>query len=188
MEFVEPIKDRNKVEAMKKLLRGSSLRNYALFSLGCNAGLRVSDLLRLTVSNVRDERGRIKDRVQVREAKTGKLKDFPISDSASKALGEYLATRRAAHDDEPLFLSRKGGHLTRQQARRIVAEAAQAVGVRERVGTHSMRKTLAYHVYREGKDIALVQSLLNHSNPAVTLRYIGVTKEDVDTAVLRINL
>lgn len=188
MEFVEPIKDRSKVDAIKKLLRGSSLRNYALFSLGCNSGLRVSDLLRLTIGDVRDERGRIKDRVQVREAKTGKMKDFPISDSAAKALGEYLTTRKTAHDDEPLFLSRKGGHLTRQQFRRIIAEAAHAVGVRERVGTHSMRKTLAYHVYREGKDIALVQCLLNHSNPAVTLRYIGVTREEVDKAVLRINL
>lgn len=188
MEFVEPIKDRSKVEAIKKLLRGSNLRNYALFALGCNAGLRVSDLLRLTVGDVRDERGRIKDRVQLREAKTGKFKDFPISESAAKALSEYLATRKTSRDDEPLFLSRKGGHLTRQQARRIVAEAAHAVGVRERIGTHSMRKTLAYHVYKEQKDIALVQTLLNHSSPSVTLRYIGVTKEDVDKAVLRINL
>jgi integrase len=188
MEFVEPIKDRSKVEAMKKLLRGSNLRNYALFSLGCNAGLRVSDLLRLTIADVRNERGRIRDRVQVRESKTGKSKDFPISDSASKALGEYLATRKTSQGDEPLFPSRKGGHLTRQQARRILVEAARAVGIHERIGTHSMRKTLAYHVYRDGKDIALVQSLLNHSNPAVTLRYIGVTREEVDKAVLRINL
>ncbi|MFD1674945.1 site-specific integrase [Alicyclobacillus fodiniaquatilis] len=188
MQFVEPIRDRNKVEAIKKLLRGSNLRNYAMFCLGCNSGLRVSDLLHLVVSDVQDEKGRIRDRVQVKESKTGKTKDFPISESAAKALAEYLSTRKGAQQSEPLFLSRKGGHLTRQQARRIIADAAKSVGVRDRIGTHSLRKTLAYHVYKEQKDIALVQKLLNHSNTGVTLRYIGVTREEVDSAVLRINL
>ena len=45
-----------------------------------------------------------------------------------------------------------------------------------------MRKTLAYNVYNETKDLALVMRLLNHSDPDHTLRYIGVVQQDLDTA------
>jgi len=49
MHFVEPIRDRKKLEVMKAVLKSKSLRNYAIFVLGINSGLRVSDLLNLKV-------------------------------------------------------------------------------------------------------------------------------------------
>ena len=114
MEFVEPIRDRKKIDAIKKVLRGSSLRDYVLFTLGINSGLRVSDLLKLQVSDVLDEKGRVKDRITIREKKTGKAKTFPFSDTVIKALKEYLLEARP---QAVLFPSRKGGGpISRQQA------------------------------------------------------------------------
>lgn len=48
------------------------------------------------------------------------------------------------------------------------------------LGTHSMRKTRGYHLYQSTKDIARVMKMLRHSSEGVTLRYIGVTQDDVD--------
>jgi integrase len=79
MEFVQPIRDKKILDTMKKILRASNLRDYNLFILGINSGLRISDLLNLKVSDVCDEKGKIKDRIAIREKKTNKLKDFPLA-------------------------------------------------------------------------------------------------------------
>lgn len=81
MEFVQPIRDRKKIETMKKILKSQNIRDHCLFVLGINSGLRVSDLLKLTIADVLDERGKVKDRITLREKKTGKVKNFPLSDN-----------------------------------------------------------------------------------------------------------
>jgi integrase len=48
------------------------------------------------------------------------------------------------------------------------------------LGTHSMRKTRGYHLYQNTKDIGRVMKMLRHSSEGVTLRYIGITQDDVD--------
>lgn len=92
MEFVQPIRDLKKIETIKKLLRQQNLRDYCLFVVGINSWLRVSDLLKLRISGV-FEKGKLKDRILIREKKTNKFKDFPLSDNAKSALKEYLKTR-----------------------------------------------------------------------------------------------
>jgi integrase len=178
MEFVQPIRERRQIEAMKRQLKGNEygLRDVCLFTLGINSGLRVSDLLKLTVGHVVDDKGKPLDRITLREQKTGKAKSFPISATAAKAISEYLATRPSADSSDPLFLSRKSkglGHLQRAQAYKIINDAARAVGITEAIGTHTLRKTFGYWAYKEGKDITLIQKLLNHASPSITLAYIG---------------
>ena len=190
MEFVEPIRDRKKIELMKKVLKGTNLRDYVLFILGINSGLRVSDLLKLRVSDIRDEKGRVKDRITVREKKTGKSKTFPLSDNVVKALKEYISRNSLDLEDESaLFPSRKGGlPITRQQAYRILNHAAKSVGIKDKIGTHTLRKTFGYHAYLAGVDITRIQALLNHSSPRETLRYIGITQNELDEIYLNLNL
>jgi integrase len=188
MEFVEPIRDRKKIEAMKKLLKGSNVRDHVLFTLGINSGLRVSDLLKLRVSDVRDEKGKVRDRITVREKKTGKSKTFPFSDTVIKALKEYLSEVELSYE-AALFPSRKGSEpITRQQAYRILNDAARAVGIKDKIGTHTLRKTFGYHAYVAGVDITRIQALLNHSSPRETLRYIGITQDELDDVYLNLNL
>ena len=106
MEFVQPIRDKKKIEDIKKILKGTSLRDYCLFVLGINSGLRISDLLPLNVSDVINGKNKVKDRITIKEKKTGKNKDFPISGTAKKAIIEYLKSREY-DSNEPLFISRK---------------------------------------------------------------------------------
>ena len=187
MEFVQPIRDLKQIETMKKLLKQQNLRDYCLFVLGVNSGLRISDLLKLKVADV-IENGKIKDRIRLREKKTNKFKDFPLSEKTKQAIKEYLKTRDYT-ENEPLFISRKNkGFLLRQQAYKILNSVAKDVGIKEKIGTHTLRKTFGYHAHKNGYDITLIQKLFNHSSPSVTLRYIGITQEELDDVYLSLDL
>ncbi len=189
MEFVQPIRDKVKIKQVKDILKGRNVRDYALFTLGINSGLRISDLLNLRIADVLDEKGKLNDRIWLREQKNGKAKGFPIGPSASKALREYLDGKRVARD-EYLFPSRRGVNkpLSRIQAYRVLNDACRTVGIKERIGTHTMRKTFGYHAYKEGMDISVIQKLLNHSSPGITLAYIGITQDDLDNVYMTLNL
>ena len=187
MEFVQPIRDLKKIETIKKLLRQQNLRDYCLFVVGINSGLRISDLLKLRISDV-IEGNKIKDRIRLREKKTNKFKDFPLSDKTKLALNEYLKTRDY-NENEPLFISRKNkGFLLRQQAYKIINNVAQEVGIKEKIGTHTLRKTFGYHAYKNGYDTAIIQKLFNHSSTSVTLRYIGITQDKLDDVYMSLDL
>ncbi len=190
LEFVQPIRDKKQIEAIKKYLKGTNFRDYCLFTLGINSALRISDLLKLKIGDVLDEKKKVKDRIQIKEKKTGKDKNFPMGDNAKKAVSEYLVTRGEYSLNDPLFISRKGdkASLQRDQAYKIINQAARAVGITDRIGSHTMRKTFAYQAYQSGIDLTLIQKLLNHSAPSVTLAYIGITQDQMDDVYLNLNL
>ena len=177
---------------MKKILLAKNIRDYCLFTLGINSGLRISDLLSLKIGNVVDAKGKILDRITLREKKTNKAKIFPISNVASKAVLDYFKTRFPYTANEPLFLSqkRKNGMpaIQRDQAYKIINAAAREIGIKETIGTHTLRKTFGYHAYKSGIAIEVLQKLFDHSTPGITLRYIGITQDDLGDVYLNLNL
>ena len=145
MNTVEPLRDKRQIDAIRKILAAQNFRDAAWFTLGINSGLRIGDLLHLTVGDVRTSVSKWRDGLHITEQKTGKTKDFPLSASAKKALAAYLATRPEAQPTDPLFPSRKHGRpLQRGQAWQILRDAAQAVGVTDPIGSHSLKNTLPY--------------------------------------------
>jgi Site-specific recombinase XerD len=176
MNFVQPIRDLDKIEAMKRELLKSGSRNYILFVMGINTGLRISDLLPLKVNDVRN-----RSHITIIENKTGKQKRHLLSNIKSE-LDQYILDM---NDDDYLFQSRNGENkpIQRYQAYNILNNAARKVGINEEIGTHTMRKTFGYHFYQKTKDVALLQNLFNHSSPSVTLRYIGINQDILDEAV-----
>lgn len=187
MEFVQPIRSGKQIEAIKIILKATNIRDYVLFVLGINSGLRISDILKLKDHDVLDEKGKVKDRIIIREQKTGKSRNFPIGKTTAKAISEYYSSHIPT--GEFIFESRKGhGPISRQQAYRILNNAARLVGIKDKIGTHSLRKTFAYTAYMRGVDITRIQKLLNHSAPSVTLAYIGITQDELDNVYLDLNL
>ncbi|MDR0649807.1 MAG: site-specific integrase [Synergistaceae bacterium] len=185
---VDPIRDIGKISKMRTVLKSRGERDVLLFTMGINTALRISDLLSLTIGDVLDGQRQIVNVVVLRERKTGKTKRFPLNAAVKKAISAYIALRPLARHSEPLFLSRRGGQLSRWQARRILKEAGASIGL-EKIGTHSLRKTFGYHVYKKtGGNIGLVQKLLNHSKSGDTLRYIGIDREAMDNVYLELNL
>lgn len=176
MEYVEPIRDREKIETVKKILKRNGTRDLLLFLMGINSGLRISDILRLKVADVYN-----KDYIEITEQKTGKYKRLPITKSFKSCLDEFIFDKMP---DEWLFESRKGHKpITRIQAYRIITSACIQAGITSRIGTHTLRKTFGYHFYKEKKDVALLQCILNHSAPSVTLRYIGINQDIIDSSL-----
>ncbi len=172
MNIVDSIKEKECINALKRVLREEGTRNLLLFLLGINTGLRVSDLLCLRVRDVKD-----KESVQIREKKTNKTKKFPIPREIRSFINEYVERKPLARY---LFKSQKSNKpISRVQAYRIIKNACMVLGV-EHTGTHSLRKTFGYHFYKQTKDIALLQKILNHSSQDITLRYIGVTQEVIE--------
>lgn len=149
-------------------------RDYLLFLIGINSGLRISDILKLKIEEVRN-----KKYIELIEQKTGKYKRFPITNSFKSELDDFIQDKT---DDEYLFSSKRGEKpISRIQAYRIICNACASVGITARVGTHTLRKTFGYHFYQENKDVALLQCIFNHSAPNVTLRYIGINQDIIDS-------
>jgi integrase len=185
MKIVHPIKNRKSIEMMKLILRKQRLRDLLLFVMGINTALRVSDLLSLTVGDIRDQEGKFRKFVTLKETKTDKVKQFPLNKAVLRVLKEYVKT--GMENSRFLFSSAKGGAISRIQAYRILNDAAHKAGI-EAIGTHTLRKTFGYHVYRRTGNLGLVQQLLNHDNSKDTLRYIGIEQEDMDSVYMRLNL
>ncbi len=176
MEYVEPIRDREKIETVKRILKRNGSRDFLLFLMGINSGLRISDILKLKVRDVSN-----KDYIEITEQKTGKHKRFPITNSFKPYLDEFIFDKTP---DEWLFESQRGDKpITRIQAYRIITEACLKAGITCKIGTHTLRKTFGYHFYQEKKDVALLQCIFNHSAPSVTMRYIGINQDIIDSSL-----
>ena len=176
MNKVEPIRSKEKIKEMKTELLKSSLRNYMLFVVGINTCLRISDILKLKVEDIKHT-----SHIEIREGKTNKGKRFFINSELRKELDRYI---KNMNDHEYLFQSRNGINkpLSRSQTYRILSEAGENVGL-EKIGCHSTRKTFGYHHYQQHKDVALLQELFNHSAPSITLDYIGVNQDVIDNSL-----
>ncbi|MBO6273036.1 site-specific integrase [bacterium] len=172
MATVEPIRDKKDIKKVEKILAKQSFRNLLLFTLGTNCGLRISDILRLNVGDVKN-----KNYIQITEKKTGKFKKFPINSKLKPMLDKFTNGRK---QDEPLFLSVWGHRLDRITSYCIIRDACREAKLEIIVGTHTMRKTFGYHHYQQFKDVVLLQKIFNHSSPTITLRYIGIEQDQID--------
>lgn len=181
MNFVQPIRDQETIEAIKGYLMQQSHRNYMLFVFGINTGLRIQDILKLKVKDVTGEY------LVMNEMKTGKRKIMKITPVLKREIKRYTADMKP---DDVLFPSRQGGKnkpIKRDMAYKIMKKAANEFGLVD-IGTHTLRKTFGYHMYQKTKDITLVQNMLNHSDKSITMRYIGMDQDMMDAAMNRFGL
>lgn len=146
-------------------------RNLLLFNLGINTGLRIGDIIKLRVKDVKR-----KESFVIREGKTNKARTVHLT-AVKSGIAEYLNDSNS--DSEWLFPSRKGdNHISTTQAYRILAKAADYIG-RDDIGTHSLRKTFGYHYYQLTKDVATLMEIFNHDSQSTTKRYIGIRDDEI---------
>jgi integrase len=175
MQFVQPIRDPEKIEQMKEVLLTRSKRDWFIFVFGINTGLRIGDILRLKVKDIRN-----RTHVSLIEGKTRKKKWVPINADLKRIIDEYTEGMK---DSDPLFPSyRTKQNLGRVQVYRILNWAADQCGLEE-IGTHTLRKTFGYHFYQKTHDVAMLQNIFNHAYPSLTMRYIGINQDMIDDAV-----
>lgn len=187
MEYVNPIRDIESINAIKNILRKQSQRDLLLFVFGINTGIRVSDLLSLKVIDIWDGE-QVKEFLYLIDEKSSHTRAHYINNAIQIELEKYLSSREFNENDY-LFKSKKNNQpITRQQAYRIIHKAAEEVGIKEKIGMHTLRKTFGYHAYRKGIAISIIMDIYHHQSPSETLRYIGINKHDQDLIKVDINL
>ena len=178
MNFVEPIRDPETVKDIGEYLKEKNEKYFVMYSIGIYSGLRISDILKLKVRDVKDKRN-----INIREKKTGKERIFPINPELSKILKPYCEDKKKW---EYLFPSgnKAASPISREYAYRILHEAGKEFGL-DNLGTHTLRKTFGYHFYMQTKDIVLLMRIFNHNEQRETLRYIGIEQDTINDAMRR---
>ena len=139
-----------------------------------NLGVRISDILKLTISDIVKDSGRY--RLDIVEQKTGKSRDFTVPSALYEFLVEYASENRIGQKARLFPVCERAI----QKQLKIVADY---LGI-EGVSTHSFRKFYATQIYQNNDyDIELVRHLLQHSSASVTQRYIGISSKRVETAI-----
>lgn len=164
------------ISTMKKGFSGSR-PNPAVATalmLEANLGLRISDILRLRLSDIVKDGERY--RLAITEQKTGKARVFTVP----LALYQFI---RCYCLDQEIQADRRIFSITERTVQRHLKTVCDYLGYRN-ISTHSFRKYYATEIYKNSHyNIALVQQLLQHSSAAVTQRYIGIQPREVEEAI-----
>ena len=157
-------------------------RNETLLITGIGLALRASELVGLKVSDVYDRQVKSYVTIRPETAKFGKERTIRIGDGIQDTIADFLDWKRQNQEScakrAPLFVSQKGGHLTRQALFEIIKRIFRYIGVEQ--SPHCLRKTGATIYYIESDyDLIATQHFLGHSDPSTTRRYIGLTSEQI---------
>jgi len=192
MNFVEPFRDKQKILAIKKLLREEkSPRNYLIFTLGINSALRASDLLRAKVGDLLTDSGDIKEYLYVKTKKTGRELKIYINENMQKAIKLYIEREPSLDPDDWLFYSKRNRDraISRIRLWVLIRRWAKLVNLNEeRFGCHSLRKTWGYHARLGGFDIETIRKKLGHRNSEVTKTYLGISQEEINSMEKSLNI
>lgn len=183
---VDPIRDEKAIKRIKRNLKKNSHRDYLLFVMGINNGLRISDLLKIKIGDVRDlEAGKT---LKIVEQKTKKDNVLMINKTIYEALHLYLKST-SLEDDHYLFQSRNKDEngdpkpLARETVSKMVKKWTK--GMRGNYSTHSLRKTWGYiQRTKFGVSFEIICKRFGHSSPAITMRYLGIEDKEVNGILL----
>jgi site-specific recombinase XerD len=151
-----------------------ALRNVALLEVLFATGIRVGELVSLTLADWSED-----DASFVVKGKGSRQRLAFLPDHRSvTALKDYLGRRRTLKvDHDAVFISATGRRLSEQGVARMLANLAPEAGITNRLTPHMIRHTVATLLLRQGADIRVVQEILGHSSIATTQRYTEVSKE-----------
>jgi integrase/recombinase XerD len=149
------------------------VRNRAMVEVLYATGLRVSELCGLQLGQVHLEAGFV--RVM---GKGRKERIVPLGDVAREWLERYLLTARApgGKPDEPIFITRLGGSLTRQGFFKILRELAVVAGIDRPISPHKLRHAFATHLLERGADLRSLQLMLGHADIGTTEIYTHLSR------------
>jgi integrase/recombinase XerD len=158
--------------------RAPGRRDRAMLELLYATGLRVSELVSLELNDVN-----LETRVLIARGKGSKERLVPVGAPAAEAVRAYLFNARdvllRGRRSKHLFVTPRGGRMTRQGFAKIVARCARAAGIRRRISPHKLRHSFATHLLEGGADLRAVQAMLGHADVSTTQIYTHVDRTHV---------
>ncbi len=157
------------------------VRNLAILELFYSSGLRISELIILTLESIDFQRKIIKV-----HGKGDKTRLVPVGNKAIEAIQNYLHLRdsfASKYSDNILFLSKTGKALDRLELSTILSQYIKLVGQQKGYSPHTLRHTFATHMLSNGADLRAIQEMLGHANLSTTEIYTHVTMKDLTKTV-----
>jgi integrase/recombinase XerD len=152
------------------------LRDRTMLEVLYATGLRVSELVKLNISQVSRQQGVLRV-----TGKGNKERLVPLGDEALDWLDRYINTARKellkGRDSDVLFPSRRGSAMTRQTFWYAIRRYTEQAGIRKHLSPHTLRHAFATHLLNHGADLRVVQMLLGHSSLSTTQIYTHVAME-----------
>lgn len=194
---VYPLKNKEDIKQMKDYFSSrieSGEREYhkevwskylLIFNLGINIALRAGDLLRLKWGDILSDKFEVKDFYRTKEQKTKKYRDVYFNSGFKKYVSEYvLEHKKEIKLKDYIFISSWGGHVEVRTLNKVLKEAGKECNIKVNLGTHTLRKTWAYQQLVAHKNdsmfLTVIQQMLGHSSPQITLRYAGLEEEWIE--------
>lgn len=201
----EPIKSMDDIFKISNyLIKKKRYRDNMLFIVGINFGLRASDLRSLRFANVINPNFTFKESFAVFEQKTRntrkrkKNRYITINRAVIESITLYLENTLNVSLSDYMFRSESNNGkynntpLTVKSLDRILKGIASDLDLNIKMSTHTLRKTFCYHQMvmsnNDTRKLLLLQKMLNHSSPAQTLDYIGITTDEITEAYKQLNL
>lgn len=151
-------------------------RNKAMLELMYSSGLRVSELINLTVNDVD-----LKNSLVRIFGKGSKERIVPLNDYATEALNNYILYHRPKlfkqKESNYLFLNNHGNQMTRQGFFKTLKKITKEKGIKSELSPHTLRHSFATHLLKYGADLRSIQELLGHSDISTTQIYTHITNE-----------
>ena len=155
--------------------KATGLRNRAMLELLYATGIRVSELVEVRQTGVDTGIGMVRV-----TGKGNKQRIIPVHDKALGAIREYLERGRAVllkgKDSPFLFVTARGGSMTRQGFWAVIKATGKKAGIFHNLSPHVMRHTFATHLVEGGADLRSVQTMLGHADLATTEIYTHVVR------------
>ncbi len=192
MNVVKAIKSEATIRAIKGIISknktANTSRNLLLWIIGTNTGLRISDILALRLKDVLDNKGEIRESLEITEKKTKRPRDIAIRPPVKSALERFFRDTGSYDPNEYLFKDRRKGKedinkpITRVRAWQMINDWGRKAGVNYKIGCHSLRKIFGSYAFKAGIPLIYISEELGHRNVEVTKRYLGITADETKNA------
>jgi integrase/recombinase XerD len=165
------------------LSKAEGQRNKAIIETLYGCGLRVSELVNLRLTDIHYSEGFV-----VVTGKGNKQRLVPVSGKALKEIDIYKLNRNklpVLHDQNILFLNRRGVRLTRAMIFTIIKDLGAKAGIRKKISPHTFRHSFATHMIEAGADLRAVQEMLGHESILTTEIYTHIDRSFLrDTLIM----
>ena len=171
MQKVQPIKKMCDIEKIKLHLKESNKRNYLLFVIGINTGIKSNQILNLKIRDVVDDEYKIKEYIGIDN------KEYFINEPISQAVKEFLEENEIDLNSY-LFESQKSDlPINRSHLYRILNKAVSECNIDIHIGNETLRKTFGYHYYYKTRDVKYLKEIFNKASQKTLFDYLGIASD-----------
>lgn len=157
----------------------TGLRNLCMLHLMLNLGLRASELLNLKVNDIDWMSGKL----MVRQGKNKRDRTLWLNEDDLELLRKWRAKKP---ESQLLFTTLKGGQISDRYLRAMVDRLAKKARIEKNVHPHTLRHSFGSDLYKQTKDLRMVQKALGHANIQTTTIYTHIIDDDLEEALKRL--